>query len=43
MPDDDPPAIPPSNHFDMATACQMALDALRAWQRRMVMPGTADD
>jgi hypothetical protein len=41
MPDDNPPAIPSSNHFDMATAHQMALDALRAWQRRMVMPGTA--
>jgi len=43
MPDDNPPAIPPSNHFDMATARQMALDAPHAWQRRMVMPGTADD
>jgi hypothetical protein len=39
---DQPSPPPPPDHFNMATARQMALDALRAWQERVTMPGTSD-
>jgi hypothetical protein len=43
VPDDNRPAIPPPDSFDMRAAHQMALDALRAWQWRIAMPGTTCD